>query len=511
MDFTQDQLINGVLVNCASSKHPPMNITNPAGIRLANLNRINILLGKNGTGKSSLLKKLQSETIREGVPEGFCYCDYITPERSGFLSYEGGVETNVFNDAGWISQTRLTNQYHQFKQQSIARYREFERQVLFEIAGLRREELDYKFETYLDAINELLENIRIGVDVTSNAPKMYVKGTNDEIRPDQISSGESELIALAIECFHFQKKHSPEGRPKILLIDEPDVHLHPDLQVKFMRFIHKVATEAGLEFSVVIATHSTALLGALSHTNDVSVAFITAQQTDITFKRISAIYNKFLPVFGAHPLSNLFNEVPVLLVEGEDDCRIWQQAVRTSEGAIKIYPVVCETKNAIHDFEVEIKDIIISVYDDAKAYSLRDRDNAPDADLDNDLPIMRHRLRCYNSENLLLTEEVLASLGTSWAQLLLAIEDWLVKHPDHPKHEYMQAFKDGGYSRRNFNLKEVRNILVALTGTNKSWEIPIGQELGRLRWSVATNYDQENSIFGYLGKKLTEGILLPNQ
>jgi len=53
--------------------------------------------------------------------------------------------------------------------------------------------------------------------------------------------------------------------------------------------------------------------------------------TDLQFAPIDDGLRKVLPVFGAHPLSNIFNQAPVLLLEGDDDERIWQQAVRSSQ------------------------------------------------------------------------------------------------------------------------------------------------------------------------------------
>jgi len=95
-------------------------------------------------------------------------------------------------------------------------------------------------------------------------------------------------------------------------------------------------------------------------------------QKELDFKAISAIYKKVLPVFGAHPLSNFFNEAPILLVEGEDDERIWQQVVRSSNGRIKIYPCSVDSVSNMNDFEEEAKKIIQTVYDNARGYSLRD-------------------------------------------------------------------------------------------------------------------------------------------
>lgn len=47
-------------------------------------------------------------------------------------------------------------------------------------------------------------------------------------------------------------------------------------------------------------------------------------------------------MFGAHPLSTLFNRTPVLLVEGEDDKRIFEQIMRSSRGARYLHQIKVE-------------------------------------------------------------------------------------------------------------------------------------------------------------------------
>jgi hypothetical protein len=125
-------------------------------------------------------------------------------------------------------------------------------------------------------------------------------------------------------------------------------------------------------------------------------------------------------VFGAHPLSNIFNEAPALLVEGEDDELIFQQAVRSSKGRIQVYPCVCDNVQELVEYEKSAKDIMNAVYDSARAFSLRDGDGNQ-GELDDDLPIVRLRLQCYAAENLLLTDKVLESLNSSWGTLKQAI------------------------------------------------------------------------------------------
>jgi hypothetical protein len=112
--------------------------------------------------------------------------------------------------------------------------------------------------------------------------------------------------------------------------------LHPDLQERLIRRLLKAIE--GKEIIVIIATHGTAILGALNSAPAPRVGFITFGQNEIYFNAIDKTLQRILPIFGAHPLSNIFNKTPIFLVEGEDDERIWQQAVRSARGELKLWP-----------------------------------------------------------------------------------------------------------------------------------------------------------------------------
>ena len=122
--------------------------------------------------------------------------------------------------------------------------------------------------------------------------------------------------------------------------------------------------------TLILATHSTALLAGLAEIEDVHVAFMKRKQTDLVFKKITDIDRTILPMFGAHPLSNVFNQAPIFLVEGEDDERIWQQAIRSSRGKISVFPCVINGNRNFLEFETEVNNIISSIYDNARGFSL---------------------------------------------------------------------------------------------------------------------------------------------
>lgn len=480
-----------------------MDIDNIEGHTLKNLNKINIILGKNGCGKSSLLRKLDQHRAKIS---NLGKISYITPERSGILSYDAGIENVIISSPDNLRSQRNTNQFSQFKQQTVAQYRKLKDLIANEVeqhVEQSKTGTPATFGRYLQRLNTLLDEIElVRKDPTFSIVK---KGSTDIILPEHISSGEAELIALGIESLVFEKEIE-QGKTNLLLLDEPDVHLHPDLQVRLMHFIKDQIDQN--DFKVIIATHSTAILGALESYTGVNIAFMKSGDKVLDFKPVNDIYRKILPMFGAHPLSNLFNEAPVLLVEGEDDERIWQQTVRTSVGSIKVYPCVCGNVNQIAAYEQEVKQVINSVYDEAKAYSLRDGDGST-GDMADDLPITKLKLQCYAAENLLLSDEVLSSLSTDWGTVKTKIEEWLTEKngKQHPHYQAIQGFKDGGYNRKGFNIKDLRNDLMGIMGSDKPWEVVIGQVIGKLSYNDQTDYDKEGSVFNYLGEKLVKALL----
>jgi len=87
-----------------------MYIDNVNGYTLKNLNKINILLGKNGSGKSHLLRQVESGLSSK--TDIFGKTKYITPERGGSLVYEAGIEQNTISNPSWLSDTRRKNQFN---------------------------------------------------------------------------------------------------------------------------------------------------------------------------------------------------------------------------------------------------------------------------------------------------------------------------------------------------------------------------------------------------------------
>jgi len=63
---------------------------------LSGLGSTNVILGKNGSGKSRLMRRVDEELRQH--PQAIGKILYITPERGGKLEYQPNVETNMINE-----------------------------------------------------------------------------------------------------------------------------------------------------------------------------------------------------------------------------------------------------------------------------------------------------------------------------------------------------------------------------------------------------------------------------
>jgi energy-coupling factor transporter ATP-binding protein EcfA2 len=471
------------------------------GNELLNAAKFNVLLGKNGSGKSTLLRLFDQR--RENQPG--CV-RYITPERGGQLSYDGNIETNQLNNARWMPQQRRKNRFEQFRQSSVGVFRSLETLVLRQIeADLELRQSDFNFDSEVARINELLDRVEL---VRSDTAGFSVQSRDDSANADvnTLSSGESELVSLAIEIMYFaylcrQEKYA--NTDNWLLIDEPDVHLHPDLQHRLMQLIVSAVDE--VNGSVLIATHSTAILSSLiDASDDTRVGFKVQNSNRVEFQPIEKPIKAILPMFGAHPLSNIFNQNPPFIVEGEDDERIWQTAVRSSEHRIHVFPCVAGDIQTMNAHEQAANQIIGAVYDNARALSLRDRDE-DQGEIEDVGCVRRFRLSCRAAENLLLSDDVLAEMGADWPTLQIALQKWISENDGHPQEEHARGFRDEGWNRKQHPLKPLRMIIPAVLGYTKPWEVAVGRSIARM---YECRFTGSNSLREYLGEGLVNELRL---
>ncbi|MET3513019.1 putative ATPase [Pseudacidovorax sp. 1753] len=107
--------------------------------------------------------------------------------------------------------------------------------------GLAKLGIEFKFNVQLD---ESLEN-----------PQIYLnKGSSSNISFDSVSAGERVLLSFALATMTKAQGTMRVVRPDVLLLDEPDAHLHPALVKDFFALIIEPLIAEGTK--IIITTHS---------------------------------------------------------------------------------------------------------------------------------------------------------------------------------------------------------------------------------------------------------------
>jgi predicted ATPase len=428
--------------------------------KLKNLSSITVIFGKNGSGKSILLR-----TIRDKAPVENHYC---VPERGGNISYDSGV-LQYESDGKVRMNASQQNLGTDYRSRVITRIGAFLTQR-GAFRGSKNTDNLTKIETIMQ---EIL--IDFNFQIKSGHPHYQLR----RIEPDQIitdiqllSSGEAQLLTLTLDLLLICEMWRFEGKKGRLLVDEPDSHLHPDMQQRFAKFLTNLNREYGCP--IIIATHCTTLLSALGQYggNKTSVVYVTNtdEMEAIEFSNALKIISTCL---GGHALMGPLFNVPILLVEGDDDSRIWSQVPR--HGLIHIAVIPCNG-NEIFDYQKTLENLFASILGKSSTptgYALLDSDSKDSGTSQNYIKFLK--LSCHESENLYLTDEVLKEMGYDWKTAC----DKIIKESSRFGNKSEELKNVSKWDRKTVNCKNVINELAeTLDEKRLNWAYRLGKVLG---------------------------------
>ncbi|HCE31383.1 MAG: hypothetical protein UT54_C0067G0022 [Candidatus Daviesbacteria bacterium GW2011_GWB1_39_5] len=119
-----------------------------------------------------------------------------------------------------------------------------------------------ELEDTLSRINEIIYPLELSFDkIQAEKGEMKFRMTNKKINrsyPIQFaSSGERQVIGLAAMLIQWER----QAFKPIVLIDEPDIHLHPEYVTRLAEFMNGVFLKAK-DFSCLVSTHSSDFISA---------------------------------------------------------------------------------------------------------------------------------------------------------------------------------------------------------------------------------------------------------
>lgn len=453
---------------------PTIDIPKPGDLgtghwNLSSLTTITVLFGKNGSGKSRLLR-----SWRDQDPST---THYVIPERSGDMTFEPSF-LNQQTDAAQRSSISRFNFLDSYRRHVVTRI-----QAYFLTRGsVRGDQLPGDPTELEKLISDVLPDFLITLSGAANPPySIHRTSTNQQVGDvHQLSSGEAQILSLALDILTISAIWDLQGSAKrLLLIDEPDAHIHPDLQVRFADFLVRVVNRFKLQ--VIVATHSTTLLAALGQfgAEDTSVVYLDRTRSNFAASPFSKETKELSACLGGHALMGPLFGVPLLLVEGDDDYRIWSQIPRYHVTSFSVIPT---NGDEIRHYQRSLETIFAALRDatEPAGFALLDGDKA--LPVPNPHSPQNHikfiRLGCHEVENLFLTDEVLALLGTDWQQAAAAIEARASEFGS--KAPILSIATD--WDRRNVDIHDFMNeITKVLDPKNVHWTLRVARAIGERR------------------------------
>ena len=114
-----------------------------------------------------------------------------------------------------------------------------------------------------DFFGKAYKGAKVLMGVRTQPPEGIVKNEGEEHRLDRLSSGEKSILQLLLRI------PTDMTRKTIVLIDELDVHLHPNWERLVLIILKKMAQEfPGLTF--IFSTHAMEMLDVLDHETEES-------------------------------------------------------------------------------------------------------------------------------------------------------------------------------------------------------------------------------------------------
>ncbi|MEX2478770.1 MAG: AAA family ATPase [Gracilimonas sp.] len=162
----------------------------------------------------------------------------------------------------------------------------------------------------------------------------------------------------------------------IILIDEPEMGLHPDLQRRFISYLHKMVEEKGVQ--IFLATHSQVLLNYADTLNYYRIRNSAGSRSIVSVPD-DAIHT-LLSDLGLRP-SDVFNQDICLMVEGASEIVFFEHIIRNlyeeefEKIGVGILQYGGSAADGIISGSIDVSNIV-----PAQEYTfwIRDRDSRPD-------------------------------------------------------------------------------------------------------------------------------------
>ena len=457
-----------------------------------NLKPLTFVMGKNGCGKTTLMNsvadRLRSKTINsdneeiifDQAFEGDVYLavEKISAERSGKYKFDGNISTSSASE-DYIYSQRAGSVAPTFRQEVASRYERLMASLSHTDSpgNLRPHE---RITQIITLLNTLLPK-KYEINKDSSNFVIVKKGTAEAVPFNNLSSGEIEMFTIGLDCLiSVNWGHSAENVHRFLTIDEPDVHIHPDLQIQFLNFIYRLIDKYKVQ--VIIGTHSTTFIANIHDDIDTGIIWMHEDSNPLKAESKNESVKEVAEIIGNNFALQLLLNHKIILVEGSDDETVFNQAIKSANGELKAYVHRCGGKDEMKKIEGKIEKLLSSLCDPTEQFfviSIRDRDGS-EGELEDRRFVKRYKLKCHEIENCILSDEYLTKYGKT-----------------------IEGINFQGDPITS-DIKSTINELSKSISNDSDWRVGVGKLIGEIFFvkDVTTRSQNTHSMVNFLGTDL---------
>jgi predicted ATPase len=326
--------------------------------------------------------------------------------------------------AGWNSTFGGIKNRYQDTVHSIFKLIEFQkRNIANRAVSLRKEgktsmnlEFGDPIEPFKEAFTQLLAP-KILKEPSSQNQQLQYEYEGKTFNFNSLSSGEKEVVNIVFDFILRKPKNC------IVIFDEPEIHLHPELSFKMIQTLRSV----GQNNQFIFLTHSPDII---SSSLDNSVVFLSPPKDDPNFNQAIKVNeedetNQALRLLG-HSIGIVALGKKIVLVEGKEsslDKHVYGSIIKGMFPDLVLVPT--GGKDEIQSFAKVQESVLNRSIWGVEFYMLTDHDSLPpftELNLANKISNKFQILKKYHLENYFLDENI-------WAEIFKEMEpsdSWLV-------------------------------------------------------------------------------------
>ena len=199
----------------------------------------------------------------------------------------------------------------------------------------------FRADVQIRSLTELLKSVGYDweletADPITNRYDIRLTKAGSSFLVSRASSGEKELLTYVFGIYALNV------RDAIIIIDEPELHLHPKWQATLLSLFERLAKETRNQF--LMATHSPVFVAPGS------VQYVSRVHSDGKQSHVTRLNNKELPeqkhllaIVNSHNNEKIFFADKVILVEGISDKLVFNEfakKLKLSEASVKAVEIV---------------------------------------------------------------------------------------------------------------------------------------------------------------------------